>query len=124
MCGVFDSQRVCVCVLCVCVCERERERERERACKVMREGGGKGGGANAGVRWSKYTGRLSCITSSPSPPPPCNLTPPLPILAAARAEFVTNLCDGFPSHNNPLHGLGCQISSAEWSGDLYSTFKL
>ena len=75
----------------------ERKREKERACKVMREGGGKGGGANAGVRWSKYTRWLSCITLSPSPPPPRH--PPLPILAAALRV--------------PLHGLGCQTSSAE-----------
>ena len=53
---------------------------------MMREGGGKGGGANAGVRWSKYTGRLSTrvTTSSPSSTPPHH-HPPLPLPEAAHA---------------------------------------
>ena len=64
-------------------------------CKVMQErkGGRKGGGTNAGVRWSKYTDQLSCDhfepllhpATSPSSIPSLDHHPPLPLLAAAPA---------------------------------------
>ena len=55
LCGVFESQRVCVRV---CVCVRERERERERACTVMREGG-----ERDGVQMQEFDGQSTLAGS-------------------------------------------------------------
>ena len=72
--------------------ERERERERERESVYSDERGrGKGRGCKCRSSMVKvhWPAQLHYFEPLPSPTSPLNHHPPLPILAAARAEFVT-----------------------------------
>ena len=97
-----------VCV-CVCVWEREWEWKRESVQSDER-GRGKGRGCKCRSSMVKvhWLAQLHYFEPLSSPTPPLNHHPPLPILAAALRV--------------PLHGLGCQTSSAEcWSGmEIYT----
>ena len=124
---------------CVCVFVRTRARKRVSVCKsdAGRKGMGKGRGCKY---WGQST--LACSVASLRAPPPsrhltithtpasCQL--PLYVTkswmgereggckcwgqstpASRPALLVTKSWDGSLPHNNPLHGCGCQISSAE-----------
>ena len=80
--------------------------------KIISVGRGKGRGCKCRSLMVKvhWPAQLHYFEPLSSPTPPLHHHPPLPILAAALRVR--------------LNGLGCQISSAERSGDLYGTCKL